>query len=44
VRTRAEIDRERFALKYLRGDFSQLQDNGESSSDRAAVLVEALLR
>jgi hypothetical protein len=44
VRTRAEIDRERFALKYLRGDFSQLQDNGESGSDRAAVLVEALRR
>src|SRR6476620_11316480 len=35
VRTREEIDRERFALKALRGDFSEL--TGEGSESAASV-------
>ena len=29
IRTRREIDREKYALKALRGDFASIQDNGD---------------
>jgi hypothetical protein len=38
IRTRDEINRERFALKYLRGDFSDLND-GEPDPLRLAQLL-----
>lgn len=40
VRTRAEIDRERFALKALRGDFRELgsSGNGDALSDARRAL------
>jgi hypothetical protein len=43
VRTRTEIDRERFALKYLRGDFDRVRGDEESGADRTSALIEALL-
>ncbi len=43
VRTRREIDREKYALKYLRGDFDHLRKN-LSSPERVVPLVEAVAR
>lgn len=40
VRTRSEIDQEKFALKALRGDFNSLP----SDSENAAVRADQLLR
>ena len=42
VRTRGEIDRERFALKFLRGDFNDIISDGTQVS--SARLLEALRR
>ena len=39
VRTRSEIDREKFALKYLRGDFDRIDDGGRRT--RIANLAHA---
>jgi hypothetical protein len=42
VRTRSEIERERFALKFLRGDFNEIiRDGSPASSDQ---LLAALMR
>ena len=42
VRTRSEIERERFALKFLRGDFNEvIRDGAQVSSD---ALLTALRR
>jgi hypothetical protein len=38
VRTRGEIDREKFALKFLRGDFKDVKENPETATDVTAVL------
>jgi hypothetical protein len=43
VRTRGEIDRERFALKFLRGDFDKVRKGGAGKIDLPA-LVDALER
>jgi len=40
VRTRGEIDREKYALKYLRGDFNQVA--GEAAGARIHSLREAV--
>jgi ABC-type protease/lipase transport system fused ATPase/permease subunit len=37
VRTRREIDAEKYALKALRGDFSQVQRNGDPSGTARAA-------
>ena len=37
VRTRREIDAERYALKALRGDFSPVQANGDSNAAARAA-------
>lgn len=37
VRTRREIDAEKFALKALRGDFSQVQRNGDPQRSAQAA-------
>jgi hypothetical protein len=42
VRTREEIDREKFALKILRGDLDDLRP--EPRNDRAGSVVEAVRR
>jgi len=42
VRTRAEIDRERFALKFLRGDFDHVR-RGSGEIDVPALLRAAAL-
>lgn len=43
VRTRAEIDREKFALKILRGDFQALSDqSAETRADNAGEVLEAV--
>jgi hypothetical protein len=39
VRTRSEIDREKFALKYLRGDFDHIDDGNRKA--RVAKLAAA---
>ena len=39
VRTRAEIDRERFALKALRGDFADVENLNQGNSGRVANSV-----
>lgn len=41
-RTMAEIDRERFALKALRGDFVGLTTRKASAKNRAAAVVSAV--
>lgn len=42
VRTRAEIDQEKFALKALRGDFRDVKANdGRTAVDRALRAVNA---
>lgn len=45
VRTRQEIDREKFALKALRGDFESMLEPGAEEADkmpRAATVFEAV--
>jgi hypothetical protein len=42
VRTREEIDREKFALKFLRGDFDDVA--ADSSADRPGEVLEAVQR
>ena len=37
VRTRREIDAEKFALKALRGDFSQVEKNGDPQKSAQAA-------
>ncbi|MBA4137316.1 MAG: hypothetical protein C0518_08380 [Opitutus sp.] len=37
VRTRAEIDREKYALKALRGDFRQLKSSGRRTAANRAL-------
>ena len=41
VRTASEIDHERYALKYLRGDFDQLPRGGERTAADARQALEA---
>ena len=41
VRTFAEIDEERYALKALRGDFRHVSDEGSNSEDAASALEAA---
>lgn len=41
VRTRREIDREKYALKALRGDFAATADAGQAPSERARAALEA---
>jgi hypothetical protein len=41
VRTAAEINEERYALKALRGDFNQVVNNPHDNSDTAAVFAAA---
>lgn len=41
VRTRKEIDREKYALKALRGDFGESSSDASSAADRALAAVEA---
>lgn len=43
VRTRGEIERERYALKYLRGDFDHLRRK-PASPEQAVPVVEAMAR
>jgi hypothetical protein len=44
-RTQTEIDQEKYALKALRGDFSQLSDSSSRSDDAAARdVMEAVRR
>jgi hypothetical protein len=43
IRTRREIDREKYALKYLRGDFDDLRRPG-AEQDHTGPLVEATAR
>lgn len=42
VRTREEIDRERYALKALRGDFDAVPSAGTPAADRAAAAWKAV--
>jgi hypothetical protein len=42
VRSRDEIDRERYALKAIRGDFSALPPAGSPAAERAAAAWEAV--
>ncbi len=44
VRTRLEIEQERFALKYLRGDFEQLEKEGDGKVRDTQHLAEAVRR
>jgi len=44
VRTRQEIDRERYALKALRGDFSEMSEDTGDLSRRVDAVLEALGR
>lgn len=41
VRTRSEIDRERFALKFIRGDFRHVRGDGRSDVGSLLAAVEA---
>ena len=41
-RTASEIDRERYALKYLRGDFDHLPRDGERTAVDARQALEAM--
>jgi hypothetical protein len=41
VRTRSEIERERFALKFLRGDFNEIiRDGAQVSSDKLLAALK----
>jgi hypothetical protein len=40
VRTQTEIDRERYALKALRGDFSKVRDDETNAPQRALEAAE----
>ncbi|BET67731.1 DUF2892 domain-containing protein [Opitutales bacterium ASA1] len=40
IRTRSEIDREKFALQYLRGDFEGIGESESDVNDAVAVAVE----
>jgi hypothetical protein len=42
VRTRSEIDREKFALKLLRGDFQDLETRGRVEPREARKIMEAV--
>jgi hypothetical protein len=42
VRTQDEIDRERYALKGLRGDFTAIPLSGSTAADRAASVWKAV--
>ena len=42
VRTRDEIDRERYALKAIRGDFAALPPAGSPAAERAAAAWKAV--
>jgi hypothetical protein len=42
VRTATEINRERYALKYLRGDFRNAPPVGGSASNRACQALAAM--
>jgi hypothetical protein len=42
VRTQDEIDRERYGLKALRGDFTGLQSPGSPATERAAAAWKAV--
>jgi hypothetical protein len=42
VRTRGEIDREKYALKLLRGDFKNLDSNGSEEPIQAYRVLEAI--
>jgi hypothetical protein len=42
VRTRDEIDRERYGLKALRGDFSALPSTGSPAGERASAAWKAV--
>jgi hypothetical protein len=42
VRTRDEIDRERYGLKALRGDFTAIPSGGSDAADRAAAVWKAV--
>src|SRR5207248_4852197 len=44
VRTQAEIDQERYALKALRGDFRGVRVRAGGAAQRAEQAVEATLR
>lgn len=44
VRTRGEIDREKYALKVLRGDFGSVSGSGEGIFDRVSTAVQAVTR
>ncbi len=44
VRTRLEIEQERYALKVLRGDFEQVQTQRAQGPNRAEPLIESLHR
>ena len=41
VRTRGEIEREKFALKWLRGDFKAIPDVDAANADRILTAVNA---
>ena len=41
VRTRSEIDREKFGLKWLRGDFKAIPDVDAANADRILTAVNA---
>ena len=42
VRTRKEIDREKYALKALRGDFDAVTEKGGTKASRAMRVLEAV--
>jgi hypothetical protein len=42
VRTRDEIDRERYGLKALRGDFTAIPAAGSAAADRASAVWKAV--
>jgi hypothetical protein len=44
VRTRLEIEQERYALKVLRGDFNQVEAKKSEGGNRATPLVQSLRR
>lgn len=41
VRTRSEIDREKFALKWLRGDFQSIPEIDAANSERILTAINA---
>jgi hypothetical protein len=42
IRTRKEIDEEKFALKALRGDFRRVPENSDESPDRPMLALNAV--